>query len=1000
MQSTPNLKIMTWNSRGLSASIPYLRHLVTQCDIICITEHWLFENNLNKLNDISNGHCFVAHASLSSSADTFGIRRGQGGVAILWDKKLTGITPIDEIVHDRVCGVRLQCKSGQVLNIMAAYMPARGCDGDLATSFDELSGIIEARETGAYNIICGDLNGDIGASGGSKSRKQPDHRGKIVYEFMQASNLFATNLQPHAEGGVNTFNGPNGSSCLDYILMPNDMRGDVMCTRTLEVEPLNTSDHVPVCVHLCIDNIDRCYIEVTASHRLKWEKLSAEQLNTRFTTPVSLKLRELEALIDESVPSPDLIDGSFDTICKILRQAEIHIPKSKYKANLKPFWCPRLNQLKNDKVILHRAWKEAGCPRGIDNPIKKRYKDAEKSFRKALKEVSKKYDDERILHASKSADLDRNTFWRLLKRNKKNSGAKVLAIRNSAKKVVYDVDSILETWRLHFAKLCTPLGHPDFDQAHYVHVTDRVKMWAGMDDTDDFTRDVFTVNEVRKGVTKLNTGKAPGHDMISTEHLRAAGDSLVPVLTKLFRLIIAIEYVPKNFRCGIQIPLYKGKQTSSLDPNNYRGITLLSSFNKLFEIVIWERVKVWWKERQIISELQGAATPGVSCLHTALLLQEAIAVNLENHNKILVSFYDVSKAFDGIWVDGLFYQLRELGITGKLWRVLYLTYQNFMSRVRIQNKLSNWYPMLCGIHQGGYLSLIKYVSFINSLLIELKDSGLCCTIGNLQVTPPGYADDLATACISKDRMDRVMRIVHRHGNRWRYHFNAEKSAVLVYGESDRERKINSKQRIYRLGKSQVKEREVYDHVGVKASVTGNNYTRASEKISKGRKALNAATSLGVKRYGLTMQACSTIFWSMIIPIVTYGSELWILDERDIDMLDSFQRYAGRRVQRFHNRSPKQTSFVGLGWMRIESFINGKKLLFVRSILSMDAESVYRKIFVQRFTVFNNDVDRCSNNTHKSPIFDILRVAIILGLYDRIRGMVNMITCTLKPPGER
>ena len=127
-------------------------------------------------------------------------------------------------------------------------------------------------------------------------------------------------------------------------------------------------------------------------------------------------------------------------------------------------------------------------------------------------------------------------------------------------------------------------------------------------------------------------------------------------------------------------------------------------------------------------------------------------------------------------------------------------------------------------------------------------------------------------------MDRVMQIVHKHGNRWRYHFNAEKSAVLVYGENDRERKVNSKQRFYRLGKAQVKERDLYDHVGVKVSVTGNDNVRTSEKISKGRKALNAATSLGIKRYGLTMQACSTIFWCMIIPIVTYGSELWVLDD--------------------------------------------------------------------------------------------------------------------------
>ena len=54
--------------------------------------------------------------------------------------------------------------------------------------------------------------------------------------------------------------------------------------------------------------------------------------------------------------------------------------------------------------------------------------------------------------------------------------------------------------------------------------------------------------------------------------------------------------------------------------------------------------------------------------------------------------------------------------------------------------------------------------------------------------PLGYADDIATASASKNKTDRVLQIVYEHSCKWRYVFNPKKSAVLVYGENDRDHK--------------------------------------------------------------------------------------------------------------------------------------------------------------------------------------------------------------------
>ena len=82
-------------------------------------------------------------------------------------------------------------------------------------------------------------------------------------------------------------------------------------------------------------------------------------------------------------------------------------------------------------------------------------------------------------------------------------------------------------------------------------------------------------------------------DNVTAEHLKN-GEPLIPkVLSILYNWIIDLEYIPKNFREGIQTPLHKGKNTSITDPDNFRGITLLNTFSKVFEILIWSRMESW-----------------------------------------------------------------------------------------------------------------------------------------------------------------------------------------------------------------------------------------------------------------------------------------------------------------------------------------------------------------------------------------------------------------------
>ena len=286
------------------------------------------------------------------------------------------------------------------------------------------------------------------------------------------------------------------------------------------------------------------------------------------------------------------------------------------------------------------------------------------------------------------------------------------------------------------------------------------------------------------------------------------------------------------------------------------------------------------------------------------------------------------------------------------------------------------------------MSLIKYTLFIDSLIVILRESGLCCSIGRIPSSPVGYADDLAACCVSERKLDGALKVVYQHGCKWRYTYNAKKSGIMVYGETPRANKHNSEVRVFKLGSDRVRERTSYDHVGVTACLFDEDISGITGRLSKARRALNAISGLGIRRNGLSVYTCNVIFWSIIVPIALLGCEVWILNDKAVEAVEAFQVYEGKRVQRLFRRSPNVCAFFGLGWIRLERLIEIKKLMFVRSILVLNVDDPSRDIFCRRLEDFLADRVFSLGNAYDSIVFDLLKTADTFGVLDEIVNMVR------------
>ena len=105
---------------------------------------------------------------------------------------------------------------------------------------------------------------------------------------------------------------------------------------------------------------------------------------------------------------------------------------------------------------------------------------------------------------------------------------------------------------------------------------------------DEYNNEInlpFNEEEISSAISRLKLNKAGGSDFILNEYLKFSPENMILLYTKLFNLILTTGKTPQSWSIGVIKPLFKSKGNVS-DPDNYRGITLLSCFGKLFTNVI------------------------------------------------------------------------------------------------------------------------------------------------------------------------------------------------------------------------------------------------------------------------------------------------------------------------------------------------------------------------------------------------------------------------------
>ena len=444
----------------------------------------------------------------------------------------------------------------------------------------------------------------------------------------------------------------------------------------------------------------------------------------------------------------------------------------------------------------------------------------------------------------------------------------------------------------------------------------------------------ITQEEVLKAITRLKNGKACGIDRILNEFIKNTKEKMSEIYTNLFNIILNTGIIPETWTLGIIKPLFKKKGLKN-DPNNFRGITILSCLGKLFTNVLNERLCKFSDENNIIKNNQAAFRKGYSTLDHIFSLHCLLNIYLSKGQKLYCAFVDYEKAFDKIWHAGLWLKLLKNGIDGKIVNVIKKMYENAKSCVNVADKCSSNFQCNIGVRQGENLSPFLFAVYLNDLSDFLEEHNfkglehlhlfsttefLTNINKHLKLAVLLYADDTIILSDTPSGLQDGLNALKEYCTTWHLSVNETKTKVVIFSRGKQRKELP----IFKYGEAVLEIVDEYKYLGVIFNYDGTFKKCQSDLIAKAKKAMFSLIRQSRKK-GLSIEVQLELFDAIISPILCYGSE--IHGSENTEEIEKVHRLFCKYILKVRPSTPTVMVYGELGRFPIEISIKTRMISY-------------------------------------------------------------------------
>ena len=178
----------------------YFKFLIARFDIMVISEHSLFKEQLGRLESCTGNTYNPIAVSASDNPPVLSGNLAHGGVALLWKRTLDDyISLLENISSDRIVGIQCSFPNKNLLFVLGVYLSSSKLE-EVQEYFDHLWALYDSLSARRHVLILGDLNGDLGNSLGDKGSYEPNQRGLKLLDLAGFINLCPVNLLGSCSG--------------------------------------------------------------------------------------------------------------------------------------------------------------------------------------------------------------------------------------------------------------------------------------------------------------------------------------------------------------------------------------------------------------------------------------------------------------------------------------------------------------------------------------------------------------------------------------------------------------------------------------------------------------------------------------------------------------------------------------------------------------------------------------------------------------------------------
>ena len=289
--------------------------------------------------------------------------------------------------------------------------------------------------------------------------------------------------------------------------------------------------------------------------------------------------------------------------------------------------------------------------------------------------ISQRKDNYYLQLAKKLNDplTNAKTYWYILKTFFNDRKIPIIPPLLTDGKILSDFKEKANKFRDFFSRQCTPFNNGSkFPGRPYFITNERLSSV------------VFDDHDIIKIIRALNINKSHGHDDISISMIKICDSAIAKPLSIIFHNCIKSGSFLYTWKESNVIPVHKKNDKQLI--NNYRPVSLLPIFGKIFERILFNNIYKYLDEHNLLSPNQLRFRPKDSCAYQLLEITHNIFSSFDCNPALETRavFLDISKAFDKVWYEGLVFKLKSVGISGNLLTLM----ESFLSE-RYQRVLLN-----------------------------------------------------------------------------------------------------------------------------------------------------------------------------------------------------------------------------------------------------------------------------------------------------------------------